>query len=301
MVRSSAPELPLWLRPLVPFERYRVPVDGLHIHVMEVGEGRPVLMVHGNPTWGFLYHKVAARLLGEPLRLIMPDLVGLGFSDKPAASAHTLENHVRWMAAWVQALDLRDVVLVAQDWGGPIGLGAFLDAPDRLTGLVLLNTVVGPPKPGFRPTAFHRFSHLPVVSDVAFRLLGFPQAFLGSVQGDRHSIRGAVARAYRHPLRDRRHNQAPLALARMVPDGPDHPSVPALTRIQAFVEAYRGPAALVWGERDPVLGRLCNRVARLLPQARVVRTDGGHFIQEEHPGPIADAIREVAGLPHCEG
>lgn len=297
---TSAPELPAWLRPLVPFARSRVTVDGLRMHVMEAGAGRPVLMVHGNPTWGFLYRKVAARLLGAPLRLVMPDLIGLGFSDRPDAAAHTLENHARWLGGLVEALDLRDVVLVAQDWGGPIGLGAFLEQPERLTGLVLLNTVVGPPKAGARPTAFHRFSRLPVVSDLVFRALGFPQGFLNGAQGDRRSIRAGVARAYRYPLRDPRSNQAPLALARMVPDGPDHPSVPLLRRTQALVEGFQGPAALVWGERDPILGRLCNRVARLLPQATVIRTDGGHFIQEEHPGLIADAIRGVVGLPARE-
>ncbi len=81
-----APDVPGWLRPLLPFRRYQVQVAAHRMHVMEAGVGRPVLMVHGNPTWGFLYRKIAARLNGEPLRVLMPDLVGLGLSDKPVTS-----------------------------------------------------------------------------------------------------------------------------------------------------------------------------------------------------------------------
>jgi haloalkane dehalogenase len=88
---------------------------------------------------------------------------------------------------------------------------------------------------------------------------------------------------------------APLALTRMVPDGPDHPSVPLLRAVADLVEGYTGPAAIVWGDRDPVLGRVRDRVARSLPQAVVTRTAGGHFLQEEHPAEIAAAIRSVAG------
>lgn len=289
-----APDLPSWLRPLLPFRRYRVQVGAHAMHVMEAGEGRPVLMVHGNPTWGFLYRKIAARLLGEPLRVIMPDLVGLGLSDKPrGASPHTLENHAEWLAGLCDALALDEVVLVGQDWGGAIGTLAMQKRPGRMTGLVLLNTVVAPPKPGFKSTAFHRLAQTPIVSDAIFRGLGFPQRGLRFAQGDRSTIRGAVARAYRWPLRRLADRAAPLALARMVPDSMTHPTIAPLERVRDFVEAFDGPAALVWGERDPILGRLCNRAARLLPQARVQRTDGGHFLQEEEPAAIAEAILSV--------
>ncbi|HRI10637.1 MAG TPA: alpha/beta fold hydrolase, partial [Nannocystaceae bacterium] len=185
------------------------------------------------------------------------------------------------------------LVFVGQDWGGASGLGARGDRPERIRGLVLMNTVVGPPHPGFRPTAFHRLSQAPIVSDLAFRLLGVPQIGLHLAQGDRRSIRGAVARAYRYPLRHLRDRAAPLGLARMVPDRLDHPSVADLERCRALVQSYRGPAALVWGERDPILGRLLARTHRLLPQAEVTRTQAGHFLQEEVPEAIAAAIESV--------
>jgi pimeloyl-ACP methyl ester carboxylesterase len=265
------------------------------MHVMESGQGRPVLMLHGNPTWGFLYRRVARALGDEPFRVILPDLIGLGFSDRPArASEHTLENHARWTGALIDALDLRDLVWVGQDWGGPIGLLALADRPGRARGLVILNTVIGPPRPGFRPTGFHRFARMPLLSPVAFRLLGFPQRLLHRVQGDPRSIQGEVARAYLHPLRRLRDNAAPLALARMVPHRLDHPSVDPLRRVQAYVESFPGPVAVVWGDRDPVLGRVRNHVERLLPRAWVTRTPAGHFLQEEVPDEIAAAVRWVA-------
>jgi haloalkane dehalogenase len=292
-----APPLPDWIeRQLAPGRRRSlVDVGGYRMHVTEAGRGRPVLLLHGNPVWSFLYRKVAAALAGDELRLVMPDLIGLGFSDRPRSAAeHTLEAHARWVGALVDGLDLRDLVFVGHDWGGPIGLRALADRPAAVRGLVLLNTVVGPPKPGFRPTRFHRFSRVPVLSDVAFRLLGFPQAVLHRVQGDPASIRGDVARAYRYPLRRLRDNAAPLALARMVPDGrPDHPSLAPLARVQAFASGFTGPVAVVWGDRDPVLGRLLSRIESLLPQAAVTRTEAGHFLQEEVPSEIADAIRRV--------
>jgi pimeloyl-ACP methyl ester carboxylesterase len=295
--RLPAPQLPDWLDAMLPFERTLVDVDGHRIHVMESGRGAPVLCLHGNPTWGFLYRKVAVALTDEPVRVIMPDLVGLGFSDHPTdPTAHTLEHHITWIGRLIDALDIAGVTLVVQDWGGPIGTGAFMDRSDRLSGLVVLNTILSEPREGFRPTPFHRFGRLPVVSDIAFRVLGFPQVRLSMAQSDRASIRGDVSRAYRYPLRSRRTNQAPLALTRMVPDSMDHPSVESLRRIGWFVRGYRGPAEIVWGDRDPVLGRVRNHIARMLPHAHVTRTDAGHFLQEEVPGEIAAAIRRVASV-----
>ena len=295
MSKRPAPALPAWLEELVPFERYLVDVGDAQMHVMESGEGRPVVLLHGNPTWGFLYRKVAVELTGEPLRVIMPDLIGFGFSSRPAkTSDHTIANHAAWFGRLLDALDLTDLIFMGQDWGGAIGTLALADRPERLGGLVLANTVVTPPKAGFRPTAFHRLARLPVASDLLFRGFGYPQRNLNLGQGEPDSIRGNVARGYQFPLRTWHDRGAVLAMAREVPDSLEHRSVPLLERCQAFVESFDGPAALVWGGRDPVLGRVKNRTARLLPQASVTSTQAGHFLQEQVPTEIADAIRAVA-------
>jgi cis-3-alkyl-4-acyloxetan-2-one decarboxylase len=295
MRELPAPSLPEWLGDMLPFARLRVDVGEHALHVMSSGTGEAVLLLHGNPTWGFLWRKVAAALADDPLRLVMPDLVGLGFSDKPRRlREHQLDDHGRWIEELVTALELQRFVLVGQNWGGPIGLRMVAARPERLAGLVLANTVVGPPRPGFRPTAFHRFARIPLVSTLAFRFLGFPLGSLHRAQGDPRSLRGQVAAAYRYPLRSWRDRVAPLALARMVPHAPHHPSMAALVRCQDAAEAFRGPSALVWGERDPILGRSLKRVASLLPQAEVTTTGAGHFLQEEVPEIIAGAVRKVA-------
>lgn len=280
---------------MVPFLRYRVEVGGQRMHVMEAGSGRPVLLLHGNPSWGFLYRRVVRELLQDDMRLIMPDLVGLGFSDKPRnANVHTLNNHMSWVASLIDKLGLDDVVVVLQDWGGAIGVGALSQLDGVRAGLVVMNTALTPPRRGFRPTAFHRLAATPIVADVLFRGLGFPQLVMGMTQGDRSTIIGNVWRAYRYPLRHIIDRQAPLALARMVPDNQQHPSIEALERCHDYVKAFEGPAAIVWGDRDPILGGLRSWMEKLFPNAPVTRTRAGHFLQEEVPWDIAAAIRDVS-------
>lgn len=293
---STLPPLPDRIARQLPaqIERQMVRIDGREMHVMSQGQGRTVLLLHGNPTWSFLWRKVFHALEGQPFRLVAPDLMGLGLSSRIPAEQHTLFDHGRWITDLIDTLDLRDLIFVGQDWGGPIGLRALAERPDRLKGMVILNTVIGPPRPDFKPTAFHRFARRPIVSDVAFRLLGYPQRALHRAQGDQGSIQGDVAYAYKWPLRTPWLNQAPLALARMVPDSLEHDSVPQLQMVADFLSTWTGPSAIVWGDKDPVLGRVRTHVERSLPHARVTRTQAGHFLQEEVPSEIAAAIQDVA-------
>ena len=283
------PPLPPFLARLLPFPRraYRLESGadaGRAIHFLDAGDpaAPAVVLFHGNPTWSFLWRRVMALLPG--LRLVAPDLLGLGLSDRPPRLAdHTLVRHGAAIGELVAALGLERPVLVGQDWGGPIavqvGLGLEAEADwgaggsgagGPASGLVLANTVVVPPEDWsrFRGTAFHRFARLPVVSDVVFRGLGFPMNTLRWVQGDRRSIAGEVARAYRWPLGTWRSRVAPLALARMVPDGPGHPTVPALAAGAEWARGFAGPVSLVWGLRDPILGRALGRHLRELPARR---------------------------------
>ena len=293
--------LPAWIAAQLPpgVRRHDIDVVGARMHALEWGPARgpTVVLVHGNPTWSFLWREVVRAIRAQPggdaVRLLAPDLVGLGLSSRPPADAHTLAHHAAWLGALLDQLVPGPLVLVAQDWGGPIGLLAMADRAARLRGLVLGNTAVGPPAPGFRPTMFHRVAHAPLVGDLLFRWLGFPLRSLHLAQGDRASIRGDVARAYRWPLAHRADRTAPLALARMVPDSLAHPSIAGLERCEELYRTARVPVALVWGTKDPILGRVVNHAARLRPDATVTRTDAGHFLQEEVPGPLADAVLDV--------
>ena len=293
------PPLPDFLRRQLPFARHAYRLEsgqdaGRALHFVDEGDpaARPVLLLHGNPAWSFLWRKVIALLPG--LRRVAPDLLGLGLSDKPPRAAdHSLERHADAIAELVAALDLQGLVLVGQDWGGPIATLVGARLPRRVAGLVLANTsALLPRRPG--GATFHRLSRVPLLSDLLFRGLGFPLQVLGRVQGDPRSMAGEVARAYRFPLRRWRDRAAPLGLARMVPSGPTHPSLPGLARGEAWARAFTGPIALVWGTRDPILGRALARHERAFPQARVTRTAAGHFLQEETPEALAAAIAAMA-------
>lgn len=301
MAFEDAPALPDFIAAMLPQARrcFRLETGadtGRAMHLLDDGprEATTVVMVHGNPTWSFLWRKVIAALPAGKFRCIAPDLLGLGLSDRlPSGSEHTLERHADAVAQVVNACEPGRVILVAQDWGGPIAAAVGARMPERVIGIVLGNTsVIAPTKP--LRTAFHRLARLPIVGDLAFRGLSLPVRAMSWVQGDRASIRGDVARAYRWPMRTLADRIAPLALARMVPNTAAHPSLPELRRGQAFVESFPGPAALVWGTQDPILGRALARHERLLPEAPVTITSAGHFLQEEVPEALAAAIDDVA-------
>ncbi|MEM7483202.1 MAG: alpha/beta fold hydrolase [Acidobacteriota bacterium] len=297
---GPAPRLPDFLASRLPFERatYRLSEGtdaGRTLHFIDHGprDGRPILMLHGNPTWSFLWRKVIADL--PEVRCVAPDLLGLGLSSKlPKIADHSVDRHADTIAELVSALGLDDAILLLQDWGGPIGVSVGARLPERISGMVLGNTsVLIPDKP--RGTSFHRFARRPMLSDFVFRVLGFPQNVLHKIQGDPASIRGPIARAYRWPLRRLRDRVAPLALARMVPDRLDHPDLPALRRGEAWARSFDGPIALVWGTKDPILGRALRWHEKAFPDAPVTHTEAGHFLQEEVPEELAAAVADVAG------
>jgi haloalkane dehalogenase len=186
-------------------------------------------------------------------------------------------------------------VVVGQDWGGPLAAGVAQAQPQRVRGAVFGNTALLSPKQPIRATSFHRLSHVPWLSDLLFRGLNFPVGFLHRVQGDRASIGPLERRAYAYPFRHRGDRLGPLALARMVPHRDGHPSLPALQRIDDWVRGFSGPVELVWGDRDPILGRACHRLEHTFQNVRVTHTQAGHFLQEEVPDALAAAIRRVAG------
>ncbi|HZW87723.1 MAG TPA: alpha/beta fold hydrolase [Myxococcaceae bacterium] len=288
---------PRWLSVQFPHLPRTEAVPGGTMAWVESGRGRDVVCVHGNPTWSFLWRKVIAALDGHRLRVLAPDLLGCGRSSKPRTVAwHTLERHAAALTAWMEARQLVDPILVVQDWGGPIGLLAAARAPAvRFSAICVLNTGVILPR-RVRGTAFHRLARTPVLAPVLFRVAGFPLGSLGRVQADRRSISGEVARAYRWPFRTLADRAAPLGLARMVPGSPTHPSLAGLREVDAWLRAFPGPVELVWGRKDPLLGRALQRHVEALPRARVTETDAGHFLQEEVPEIIARSIRRLAGM-----
>jgi len=293
-VIEDAPPLPDWLSREFPFRRRVFRGGRWPMHFVDEGEGPVVLLQHGNPTWSFLWRKVIRLLADENVRVIAPDMVGLGLSAKPRViGLHSLRFHALNLSRLVRALDLNDMTIVGQDWGGPVvGLMAYYH-PERVAGAVFGNTGLSAPRHKRPLSFFHFLAHLPLVSDLLFRGGNFPIPFLHRVQGDPASIGALEKRAYRWPLRAVGDRSAPLALARMVATGPQHPSAHYMNKARAWGETFTGPVRLVWGLKDPILGRALKNMQGIFPEAPLTETQAGHFLQEEVPQALAEAILAV--------
>lgn len=277
------------------YKSYFVEVEpGIKIHVLEVGEGYPVYLQHGNPTSGVLYRKVAAALPQDKVRLIMPTIVGLGFSSKVPASEHTYENHLRWMSAALNELDLQNVVYVGQDWGGAIGMGALMNNPGLIEGAVILNTGFSAPKEDFVLSRPHAIAATPVIGELVMENLVALFDEIKSSQGDPASMPKEVSDLYGRPVLDSGNAKGPLALMRMVPTGPSHPTTAKLAEVEAYANTLKDiPAEIVWGMKDPIFDKALVRMKQFFPNAPVIETEAGHFLQEEVPVEIAEAIERV--------
>ena len=289
--------LPDYVLPFVTkdYKSYFVEVEpGIKIHILEVGSGYPVYLQHGNPTSGLLYRRVAKELPRDRFRLIMPTLVGLGFSSKIPASQHTLNNHIRWLNKTLKQLKIKNLIFVGQDWGGPIGMGALALSPTLIKGAVLLNTGFEAPDQQIDISKAHATVKTPLIGELLLETFISIFKRLPQVQGDPHSLPPDVIRLYEDPIKSSGNQKAPLALMRMVPDGPSHPSASEMKLIEEYVQSLRIPAEIVWGVRDPILGNRLELMKKSFPDALVTETQAGHFLQEEVYNEIADSIIRVA-------
>ena len=276
------------------YKSYFIEVEpGLKVHVLEAGEGFPVFLMHGNPTSGFLYRKVVEKLPLNKVRVIMPTSLGLGFSSKIPASEHTAENHIYWINKVLKELELKELVYAGQDWGGPIGMGALSLSPELLKGAVLLNTGFNAPKVNADLSPAHALVKTPVIGELLLEVIFSIFERLKSVQGNPDSWTSEVAELYGRPVYESGNSKAPLAMMRMVPDGPNHQSAPSMRRIEEYVNTLEIPAEIVWGENDPILGRALPIMQQNFPNARLTKTTAGHFLQEEVPNEIAEALIRV--------
>ena len=296
MKTSSNNEIPDWLLRQLPYDHSNIDVGKKNMHVMEKGSGKPIVLVHGNPMWGYLYKKVLDQIDDSSARLIVPDLIGFGFSDKVKIDEHSLEAHTEWMANFFKTIKEDSIGLVIHDWGGMIGVAGAMRAGKKIDGLVVMNTSVTAPRDGFNPTWFHNLSQMPIISDLLFRIFNFPQSYLSLFEGIPNSYSKEDLKSYKYPFRKFKDNVGPLALARMVPNNMSHPSVAIEKEVENFLQSYKGPAEIVWGMNDSVMWKLRRRTERLIPQAKTVKTDAGHFVQQESPEKVIESMKNVFKL-----
>lgn len=260
----------------------------LRVHAIDEGprDAAPVLLLHGEPSWSYLYRDFVAPLVAAGHRVIAPDLIGFGKSDKPAAREdYSYERHVDWMLAWLEARDLRGVTLFCQDWGGLIGLRLVAERPDRFARLIIANT--GLPtgdgvSEGF--SAWLAFSQSSPTFPVGHIVSG------GTVRG----LSPAAIAAYDAPFPDDGYKAGARQFPALVPVTPAHPSVAENKAAWTVLEHFTGPVLTCFSDRDPVTAGGDRVFQRRIPgavgQPHVTIGGAGHFLQEDKPEEIVRLI-----------
>lgn len=271
-----------------PFENGFVQTPHGRMHYAEAGSGPPILCIHGNPTWSFLYRKFLAGLSGSH-RVVALDLIGFGLSEKPPhPESYTAEGHVADVVALIDALDLRDLTLVVQDWGGPIGIGAAAQRPERVRAIVAMNTwafAPDPDAPASLPLPL-RVLRVPVVGEELVQGLAiFNRVFVPLAIARPERRTPEVRRAYDRVQGSWEERAGTLAFPRMIPTSVHHPAARQLERDDAYLASFRGRVLLAWGMKDRAFSpQVLATWRKRFPHAPVLELpDAGHYLQEDAP------------------
>jgi haloalkane dehalogenase len=272
------------------FEPHYVDLDALRLHYVDEGEGDPVLLLHGEPTWAFLYRKLIPPLAGVA-RVVAPDYLGFGRSDKPTRIEHySYDLHYRSIERLAEELDLHETTVVVQDWGGPIGLRLAVEHPERVARLVILNTGIGagraPSPEWLRFRAFMRRVGSEIVPGQLVRISAVTE------------LADEVVEAYDAPFPTPESKAGVLAFPELVPTELDHPSAAKMLEVRAALERWEKPALVLFSDSDPIFSpasaeRLASRIPGAGP-AEIV-AGAGHFLQEEKGEEIAERIVRFLG------
>jgi haloalkane dehalogenase len=283
-----------------PFRPHYLEWQGLRIHYLDEGprDGRPLLLVHGEPTWSYLYAGVIPRLVAAGHRCIAPDHVGFGRSDKVVDDGwYVIERHIECLAHVIQSLDLRDVTAVVQDWGGPIGLRQVVDMPERFARICILNTWLHHAEfdytPGIR--AWREFATDPVRGGGDMpcgRIVGL------SLRRPGHDL-ASVQAAYDAPFPDFRHKAGPRRFPWCLPFAqPVEGNAADQERCFHALPTLGKPVHFVFGDADPIFSYAwAEQWSKRFPGATLDRIAGaGHFLQQDAPGDLADTLlRRIDG------
>ena len=301
--------------PGFPFEpRYATVVadglDSVRMHYVDEGpeDGPIALLLHGQPTWSFLYRKVIPVLTGRGIRVIAPDNIGFGRSDKPAQRTdHTLARHIAWTRSLVTGLDLRDVTLVGQDWGGPIGLSVLAAEPDRFARVVAANTILHSADPalaGRLNWALHGDGGSRVVVEAALLdyLLYTQRApelhaslFVGAASS--HPIEPDVLAAYDAPFPDEAHSAGLRHMTALLPLTPNDEGAKILRSTMTALEAFDRPFVTCYSDGDPATRGWDTVFQERVPGARgrphTTIAGAGHFLQEDAGEELGRFVADV--------
>ncbi|HEV2146666.1 MAG TPA: alpha/beta fold hydrolase [Longimicrobiaceae bacterium] len=277
-----------------PFESRYLDLPAGRMHYLDEGTGPVVLMVHGTPTWSYLYRHVV-RELSTTHRCIVPDHLGFGLSDKPEGWSYRPEDHAANLAELIRRLDLRDLTLVVHDFGGPIGLSYAVEHPENVERLVLFNTWMWSQRGNASVEKVSRFVAGPVGRFLYTRLNFSPRVLVKQAFGDRSRLTKEVHRHYLRPFGSPAERQGPWVLGRELIGSSDF-----YQRLWERRDAIRDkPALLLWGMKDIAFSPAdLARWEELFDDARTVRLEGvGHFPQEEAADRVLAALRDFLAAP----
>ncbi len=280
--------------PFAPHYAVITDADGtaLRLHYIDEGprDAPPILLMHGEPSWSYLYRKFVAPLVAAGHRVIAPDLIGFGKSDKPVAREdYTYERHVAWMSAWLIQIDLRDITLFCQDWGGLIGLRLVAAFPDRFARLMIGNT--GLPVGTGWSEGFESWRAFSQSVDV------FPTGFILS-GGTVRDLTPEEMAAYDAPFPDERHKAGARQFPTLVPVTPAHASVAENKAAWAVLEQFEKPVLTCFSDSDAVTKGgeriFQERVPGARGQPHIIIEKAGHFLQEDRPEQLVALIANFA-------
>jgi haloalkane dehalogenase len=264
--------------------------EGLRLAHIDEGEGRPIVLFHGEPSWSFLYRKIIHVLLEKGYRCIALDQPGFGRSDKPTDIGwYSYDRHTTAAAALVEELDLQDAVFVVQDWGGPVGLRiATMEAPERVSRLVAMDTGLWTGRQHMTD-AWHAFR------DFVERTEDLPIGMLIE-RACATDVPAEVIAAYEAPFLTPESKAGARAWPLMLPLTPEHPGAEAGQRVVDLLRQDKRPALLMWGDSDPALplDPVGRKVQTLFPTAEelTIIHDGGHYLQEDQGHEIGALIAD---------
>jgi len=267
------------------FEPHYLEHDGLRMHYVDEGAGEPVLLLHGEPTWAYLYRKMIPPL-ASVARGVAPDYFGFGRSDKPTQiEDYSYDFHYRSIERLADELDLREMTVVVQDWGGPIGLRLAVERPERVARLVILNTGIGAGRaPSPEWLRFREF-----IRRVGTELVPGQLIQIACVS----ELDDAVVDAYNAPFPTPESKAGVLAFPELVPTELDHPSAAKMLEVRAGLERWDKPALVLFSDSDPIFTpKAAERMAARIPGAgpAEIISGAGHFLQEEKGEEIAKRI-----------
>jgi len=278
-----------------PFGPHYRHVNGIDMHFVDEGNGEPVVMLHGDPTWGYLWRNIIPAL-ATIARCIVPDHMGMGKSEVPREPyPYRLVHHIANLEALVCELDLRDITLAVHDWGGPVGFGVAIRHPDRIKRLVISNTWASARWPGatfprliemIRSTGGEKF---------VLEKNGYLERALTGTTRHAERLSGQIMDAYRAPFPTPESRVAMLCWSRDIPVTEDDPSFSEMQRIENNLSMFADtPALIVWGMLDPVLPASVLRWwEEIYPHAAVHRIENAsHFLQEDAPHRFGSLMRD---------